>query len=261
MAVATVSNTAPSNPASGALWLDTSGAEDVLRVWTGTAWTGASDSTTGADIIELSALMTAAREDTTDVEKQAIFTRLRGVGTAAVEHHAPSAPLAVKQEAIIRIASYAYAVPDAAEGTGYAAIVRNSGALNLLGPWIPRRLGIRSDATGTASTGTTPSTGGPGVDQEARDAAAAAQRTADRAETAASTNTGFLSTFMARVRAIVEAVVPAWARMPNPPTGTGGSADAQARNRLDAIEADDWVTQRRVAEAGSYRRSQWPKGI
>ena len=47
MAVATVSNTAPSNPAAGALWLDTAGVEDVLRVWTGTAWTGASDSTTG----------------------------------------------------------------------------------------------------------------------------------------------------------------------------------------------------------------------
>ena len=131
--------------------------------------------------------MTAAREDPTDTDKAAIFTRLRGVATAAVEHNAPGAPLAVKQEAVIRIATYAANVPDAAEGTGYAAIVRNSGALNLLGPWIPRRLGVRGDGTATPSAGSTGSTGGPGFDQTARDAAEAAQEAADRAQATADT--------------------------------------------------------------------------
>ena len=65
------------------------------------------------------------------------------------------------------------------------------------------------------------------ADADARAAAAAAQATAD-------VNAGFLATFAARVRAVVEAVVPAWARRAQPPD-TGGNVEAATEDRAGIV--------------------------
>ena len=145
-------------------------------------------------------------------------------------------PDALMTEAVARMTEW---LADAPASGGWNEAYRRSGAQHLLARFRSRRilpLGTEAapqQAPAVPSTGIGPSTGtgGPGVDQVARDAAAAASRlarsAADAAATADSTanaNKSFLSTFVARVRAVVESVVPAWARLPNPPEsgGSGG---------------------------------------
>ena len=68
-----------------------------------------------------------------------ILTRLMAVASATVEHRASDAPDDIKDEAVIRMASYLYDQPTAASGDRYAGAFRNSGAASLLGPWVQRR--------------------------------------------------------------------------------------------------------------------------
>lgn len=158
-------------------------------------------------------------------QETAEVTRLLATATAIVTKHAPDAPDAIQNEAVIRIAGYLYDAPGAASGAGYADAMRNSGAGSLLLPYRVHRAGTTKEAVseaqaavGTADNpvvdvtvsgstlrvhfadGTThdrklPSTGGdgPGVDQTARNAAATAVAIAQRAEGKADSNTAALA--------------------------------------------------------------------
>ena len=191
-------------------------------------------------------------------------TRLLAYATAAVTKHAPDAPDAVQDEAVIRLAAYLFDQPTAGRYTGHANALRNSGAASILLPYRVHRAGSTAGAAAAAST-TTPS--GPGDDDVARRAAAAAlaaaeaaQGTANEAiediaelvplvaananhaaatnrEADAATETGLRSWSAALIRRVVEAVVPAWARQASPPSGTAGSI------------ADGAVTTAKLADA------------
>ena len=82
--------------------------------------------------------------DTT--EELAQVARLLAVAGAAVTKHAPDAPDVVQNEAVIRVAGYLYDAPQAAAGSGYADILRNSGTLALLLPYRVHRAGSTAEA-------------------------------------------------------------------------------------------------------------------
>ena len=158
-----------------------------------------------------------------------ILARLLEVGTAMVEKLAPDAPEAVADEAVVRFAGYLYDAPESPPGAAYAAAWRNSGAQSLVAPWVARRaVSVEAAAAAAASTSST-STGGPGVDETARAAAAEARTIADAnaaklmpappAEADAATATTIRGWTAAAVRRVVEAIVPAWARATDPPSG------------------------------------------
>lgn len=202
-------------------------------------------------------LLAALRLGST-AEETAQAERLLTYATTAVEKHAPDAPEAVQNEAVIRVAAYEYDRPTAPRGSGYASSLRNSGAASMLLPYRTHRGG--STSTDTPSTSPTVSTGGPGVDQVARDAAAAAQATADTAQAAADANTALLAEpsddeadagtattvrgwSAALIRRVVEAIVPSWARGADPPASLATDAEvaaavaAEAASRNAAIDA------------------------
>ena len=79
-----------------------------------------------------------------------IITRLQGVGEATVDLLAPDAPVAIKDEAIIRYAAYLYDTPSGTSGDRYAASWRNSGAGALVAGWVIRRV---ADAEALAQGG------------------------------------------------------------------------------------------------------------
>ena len=78
--------------------------------------------------------------DGTDVEaaQQGILNRLIGVGEAHIALLAPNAPEAIRDEAIIRLATYLYDVPSAGRRDAYANAFVNSGAGALLSRWTPQ---------------------------------------------------------------------------------------------------------------------------
>jgi len=75
-------------------------------------------------------------------EETAQATRLLAYASEAVERHAPDAPPAIQNEAVVRLAGYAYDRPEAPAGAGYANELRNSGAASLLLPYRVHRAGI-----------------------------------------------------------------------------------------------------------------------
>ena len=143
---ATVSDTEPSDPVSGALWYDSSEDELKLNVWNGTAWVDATPVTDsvgggggGGALLTIQALAGALRLDMPLADGQeAILTRLSSVGSALIDLYAPNAPTAIKQEATIRIAAYLYDQPESPVGARYSMAWRNSGSSALLAPWIVR---------------------------------------------------------------------------------------------------------------------------
>ena len=76
-----------------------------------------------------------AAEETEQVQ------RLLSAASAAVEHHAPDAPAVIQNEAVIRLAGYFFDAPQAAHGSGFADVLRNSGASALLLPYRVHRAG------------------------------------------------------------------------------------------------------------------------
>ena len=182
-------------------------------------------------------------------EETAEATRLLALGTEAVTKYAPEAPEATMNEAVIRLCAYLYDQPHAARGDGFANALRSSGAAGLLLPYREHRAGLVQAQPGGTTAAPQPDPGpgpaGPAVDQTARDDAARAQAAADAAQRdataagqaatsagrtataagqaalaaqqSADTNTGFLSTFGDRVKAVVERIVPAWARRATEP--------------------------------------------
>ena len=85
-------------------------------------------------------LAAALRLGSTD-EETAQATRLLATCTEIVTKHAPNAPDATANEAVIRVAGYLFDAPTAARGAGYGDILRNAGALSLLLPYRTHRAG------------------------------------------------------------------------------------------------------------------------
>ena len=164
--------------------------------------------------ITIAELLTAMRL-TESPEELAQATRLHALASEITTTTAPSAPEVVANECVVRLASYLYDMPTASPGDGYANAWRSSGAGRLALPYQIHRAGLTGGeavavaqgavgsvgnpvvgidltgdvltvtfADGTTETHTLPAGGGVGgVDQDARDSAAAAQGTADGAQT------------------------------------------------------------------------------
>ena len=102
---------------------------------------------------------------------------------------APGASPAARDQAIYGLCGYVYDAPSSRRGEAYANAWRNSGADTILRRWVVRRaVVLPGDGTELPSAPVGPPATGPGgagVDQTARDAAEAAQGTADAAQTAA----------------------------------------------------------------------------
>ena len=152
MAVDSVDTIEPVGPTLGYTWLDTSGNAPVLKVYDGTVFVDATPLGAQATIggtISIAALAAAMRlgDGSAALTEpiNGIVTRLGGVGEALVTLYADSAPLAVRQEAIIRLAAYLYDSPDIRSGDRYAAAWRNSGAASLVSPWVERRISDDED--------------------------------------------------------------------------------------------------------------------
>ena len=84
----------------------------------------------------------------------AILTRYVGVAEAHTGLIVPSAPEAVQDEIIIRMASYLYDQPPAARGLNYANAWGNSGAAALAHRWVSQH--VAGETGGDGSTGIPP---------------------------------------------------------------------------------------------------------
>ena len=105
--------------------------------------------------LEITELVAALRLSDS-AEELAEATRLLAYATEAVEKHVPTAPDAVHNEAVRRLAGYLYDQPEAARGDAYANALRNSGAARMLLAYRVHRAGY-SDAVeaAQAAVGTT----------------------------------------------------------------------------------------------------------
>ena len=81
-----------------------------------------------------------------DADQTAELQLLCDAATAMVEVDAPTAPDAIKELAIQRIAAYQHDQPFAARGQSFANAMVNSGAGSILSRWIVRRLADPSGA-------------------------------------------------------------------------------------------------------------------
>ena len=171
MAVDTVSDTAPASPATGETWFNTD--TNTLSVWDGSEWQRALPDPTptapgpvSVSVADLGvALRVASTGQPIDADNLGILTRLGGVGEAMVAHLAPNAPVAIKAEAVIRLAGYLYDTPESPSGVRYAQGWANSGAAALVAPWQSRRAVFAPDSVidGIVDGGGAPSGGGAGV--------------------------------------------------------------------------------------------------
>ena len=69
------------------------------------------------------------------VQETTELTRLLTYAAAAVTQHAPDAPDAVQNEAVMRLTAYLFDKPFASRNDSHANAMRNSGAGNALLPW------------------------------------------------------------------------------------------------------------------------------
>ena len=173
------------------------------------------------------------------------LNRLLAVGNAFVDKIASGAPDDVKAEAVIRFAGYLWDMPPSSRGSSYDNAWANSGAGALVSRWVVRRLAV-SPSDDPAPTPDVPTTGGLDAAQVQAlidaaiaglpgpyvlPAAAPGVRGGVQAVTNtiidANTSTGIFGWALSHVRrvatAVVESVVPAWARQPSPPSGGGGT--------------------------------------
>ena len=147
----------------------------------------------------------AALRLTDTPEELAEATRLHALASEVTTTTAPDAPDVVQNECVVRLAAFLYDQPNAAPGDSYANAWRASGAARLALPYVIHRAGLVGGdavaaaqgavgttgnpvvgidltgdvltvtfADGTTETHTLPAGGVGGVDQTARDAAAAA---------------------------------------------------------------------------------------
>ena len=186
-------------------------------------------------------LLAALRLSDSPEETQQVV-RLRPVARTMVQRFAPAAPELIKDEAVVRIAGYYFDLPYASRGTSLANAMANSGAGALLLPYREHRAGgIR---TAPAGDGGDSDFGGDfdpmdfdaidARDQTARDAAAAAQSTADDAAIAAA---AAQSTADDAVLAAAAAQVAADAALAATDAAAVAAAVADAAAALAAAEA------------------------
>ena len=202
--------------------------------------------------IELAAAMNLGDGVSTLSEPiSSIVTRLNAVGQAYVQLYIPMAPDAIKNEAIVRFASYLYDAPSASADGRFAAAWFNSGASALAAPF------MALSVSGTAELAAGPGQPAMGVDQAA-------------------------------VNALISAAVYAWAqaedlttipvaKIPNLPASkitdlpSGLQPSVALANRVSLLEAfqthltyeSDYTTNQDIVVAGSripYRMSTyvWP---
>ena len=175
--------------------------------------------------VTLGQLATALRITTDATEtvqepENGILTRIQAWATDEIVGRAPAAPDNAKDAALIVLAGYVYDRPIAERGGAYANAWENSGASDMLRRYIQRRAFILDSNTPTQTVNGTPSTPGggvdegavnqlirDGVDQTARDAAAAAQEAAGQANQNLVDHEG--------VKGIVEQDVSSWALQAN----------------------------------------------
>ena len=205
-------------------------------------------------------------------EETAEATRLLSYSTTAVIKYAPSAPDVIHNEAVIRLAGYLFDAPTASAAGRYANALRFSGAAAILLPYRIHRAGLADavdtaqDAVGTAGNpvtgvvvvdttltvsfadGTTltyalPSGGdggggGDGTDQTARDAAAAAQASANAAQVTANDaqTTANDATTPAQARAEARTVVADFAEADNSDLIPARKVTAGAEGTFLAVE-------------------------
>ena len=185
--------------------------------------------------VTVTELAGAIRAGSTALETAEI-TRIREYAIEAIGRHLGAsyddAPETVLNEATIRLTGYIYDKPTSARGAAWANAGRNSGAWSTLLPYVIHRAGGTAEATaaaqaamgsadnpvievtvdagagtitvsfadGTTRTDTLPAgMGGSGTDQTARDAAAAAQGTADSAESRSESNAAKADATVGRV--------------------------------------------------------------
>ncbi len=168
-----------------------------------------------------------------------VLGRIDATARAMVTTYAPDAPDAIANEAYVRLAGWLYDQDPSGANPGGPNALRASGAASLLATYRVRRGGVIGGAARPGGR----AVGGPGSDQAARDAAAA--------------NTAFLSTFMQRVRAVIEAIIPAWAREPDPPVAAASGVVDVLNGRLPGASVAlriGW-SQSRVFEAGTFTRA------
>ena len=246
-------------------------------------------------------LRTAIRVGETTDETMEV-DRLLGYATEAISKHLGAAyadtPSSVCNEAAVRLVGFLYDVPNVGRGDSFANALRSSGAARMLLPYRVHRAGSTGEAvaaaqeavgtadnpvTGIAVSGSTltvtfadgstdeqtlPAGGTGGTDQTARDAAAAAQTTANRAlstanasvrpmpatpaEAAGGTSTTIRGWTAALIRAAINAVVPPWARTGDAATLPADKiADRSLIARMFAVDSVD----HNALKADSVRRA------
>ena len=84
-------------------------------------------------------------------EELAESTRILSYVTTAIAKHSADAPDAISNEAAVRLGSYLYDQPTAAQGSGYANALRNSGAAAILLPYRIHRAGLTDSETVAAA--------------------------------------------------------------------------------------------------------------
>lgn len=193
-------------------------------------------------------IQTDATADVAEPHKT-ILTDLLAWAEAEVSASAPRAPEVHSDQAIIVMCGYVYDSPSARRGESYANAWSNSGASTILRRYVQRRAVVLD---GEAPAG---STGGPGVDQVARDGVAQNRIDIDAADAAITTNTRDIARNKAAIgqgggvtrEQLTEAV-----RMEAEARAT---ADDNIETALDtvakrttAIEANGWVTEARLAD-------------
>ncbi len=103
--------------------------------------------------VKITALQLAARIQLGDGETAleeptaGIVDGLLATATAMVEKYAATAPDAVQDTAVVRIAGWLYDSPNAAQGRAFAHALENSGAAGLLAQWRTRRARAIGDTT------------------------------------------------------------------------------------------------------------------
>ena len=220
--------------------------------------------------ISSSALLSALRLGSTS-EETSEAQRLLSFATQTISDYLgdeyEDAPPAILNEAVIRLCGYLFDQPYATRGSYFANALRNSGAGSMLLPHRVHRGGnvagaqavaAAQQAVGTAGNpvvdvnydiitgelvvsfqdGTTQRhtlvSGQAGVDQDARDSAAAAQNTATAAATAASAAQSTATTNTAALAALPS--IPSV-----PPVYTSGNNDRIPKDKITSATADQYL--------------------
>ena len=91
-------------------------------------------------VADLAVALRLSADGQVGVPQETLLSRLLGVGEAYVDLLIPGAPEPIRDECIIRIASYLYDQPTAGRRDAYANAWANSGAGGLAMRWVVSRV-------------------------------------------------------------------------------------------------------------------------